>query len=111
YSNRGIPYRRGYLLYGPPRTGKSSLSLSIAGACDLDIYILNISRTTARWVSYSLNSPRIVSSFSKILMPWTQHNPYSAEPGSLVKMRQALPQRESRKVINHSMCRRLQHVL
>jgi chaperone BCS1 len=30
-------------LYGPPGTGKSSLSLSIAGACDLDIYILNIS--------------------------------------------------------------------
>lgn len=43
YSQRGIPYRRGYLLYGPPGTGKSSLSLSIAGGCDLDIYILNIS--------------------------------------------------------------------
>jgi chaperone BCS1 len=43
YSRRGIPYRKGYLLYGPPGTGKSSLSLSIAGACDLDIYILNIS--------------------------------------------------------------------
>jgi len=42
YSRRGIPYRKGYLLYGPPGTGKSSLSLSIAGACDLDIYILNI---------------------------------------------------------------------
>ena len=43
YSQRGIPYRKGYLLYGPPGTGKSSLSLAIAGACDLDIYILNIS--------------------------------------------------------------------
>lgn len=43
YSRRGIPYRKGFLLYGPPGTGKSSLSLSIAGACDLDIYILNIS--------------------------------------------------------------------
>jgi chaperone BCS1 len=43
YSERGIPYRRGYLLYGPPGTGKSSLSLSIAGECDLDIYILNLS--------------------------------------------------------------------
>lgn len=30
YSNRGIPYRRGYLLYGPPGTGKSSLSLALA---------------------------------------------------------------------------------
>ncbi|KAH7418669.1 P-loop containing nucleoside triphosphate hydrolase protein [Cadophora sp. MPI-SDFR-AT-0126] len=43
YSWRGIPYRKGYLLYGPPGTGKSSLCLSIAGACDLDIYIPNIS--------------------------------------------------------------------
>lgn len=43
YSMYGIPYRRGYLLYGPPGTGKSSLSLSIAGECDLDIYILNLS--------------------------------------------------------------------
>lgn len=40
YSVSGIPYRRGYLL---PRTRKSSLSLLIAGACDLDIYILNLS--------------------------------------------------------------------
>ena len=31
YSNRGIPYRRGYLLYGPPGTGKTSLSSAIAG--------------------------------------------------------------------------------
>jgi chaperone BCS1 len=43
YSNRGIPYRRGYLLYGPPGTGKSSLSLSITGYFGLDIYILSLS--------------------------------------------------------------------
>jgi chaperone BCS1 len=43
YSRCGIPYRKGYLFYGPPGTGKSSLSLSIAGQCDLDVYILNIS--------------------------------------------------------------------
>ncbi|CAM1503416.1 Fc.00g081920.m01.CDS01 [Cosmosporella sp. VM-42] len=43
YSDRGIPYRRGYLLYGPPGTGKSSFSVSIAGRFDLDIYILNLS--------------------------------------------------------------------
>jgi len=43
YSDRGIPYRRGYLLYGPPGTGKSSLSLSIAGHFGLDIYILSLS--------------------------------------------------------------------
>ncbi|KAL2258047.1 hypothetical protein VTK26DRAFT_8793 [Humicola hyalothermophila] len=43
HANRGIPYRKGYLLYGPPGTGKSSLCLSLAGRFDLDVYILNIS--------------------------------------------------------------------
>lgn len=43
YYDRGIPYRRGYLLYGPHGTGKSSLSQMIAGLCDLDMYILNLS--------------------------------------------------------------------
>ncbi|EGE08382.1 hypothetical protein TEQG_07492 [Trichophyton equinum CBS 127.97] len=43
YANRGIPYRRGYLLYGPPGTGKSSFSLSVAGKFELDIYVLNLS--------------------------------------------------------------------
>ncbi|PVH67329.1 hypothetical protein DL98DRAFT_384223, partial [Cadophora sp. DSE1049] len=29
--------------HGPPGTGKSSLVYQLPGACDLDIYILNIS--------------------------------------------------------------------
>ena len=43
YAKRGIPYRRGYLLHGPPGTGKSSLCMSIAGCFHLDVYILNLS--------------------------------------------------------------------
>ncbi|KAK5282860.1 hypothetical protein LTS03_011482 [Exophiala xenobiotica] len=43
YSDRGIPYQRGYLWHGPPGTGKSSLSLSIAGEFGLDIYVVNLS--------------------------------------------------------------------
>jgi len=42
YSNRGIPYRRGYLLYGAPGTGKSSFSLAIAGYFKLKIYIVSL---------------------------------------------------------------------
>lgn len=42
YSNRGIPYRRGYLLYGPPGTGKSSLSLALAGHFGMRIYIVSL---------------------------------------------------------------------
>ena len=43
YHNRGIPYRRGYLLYGPPGTGKSSFIQALAGELDYDIAILNLS--------------------------------------------------------------------
>ncbi|KAJ0298560.1 hypothetical protein Brms1b_013355 [Colletotrichum noveboracense] len=42
YTNRGLPYRRGYLLYGRPGTGKSSLSMSVAGCFGLDIYVLSL---------------------------------------------------------------------
>ena len=42
YSGRRMPYRRGYLLYGPPGTSKSSLTSAIAGQCKLDIYIVDI---------------------------------------------------------------------
>lgn len=43
YANRGIPYRRGYLLYGPPGTGKSSLSFAIAGIFGLDVFCISLS--------------------------------------------------------------------
>jgi chaperone BCS1 len=42
YASRGIPYRRGYLFTGPPGTGKTSLSFSLAGIFGLDIHIINI---------------------------------------------------------------------
>ncbi|CAG9953437.1 unnamed protein product [Clonostachys rosea f. rosea IK726] len=42
YADHSIPYKRGYLLHGPPGTGKTSFSLSIAGALDMDIYVVSI---------------------------------------------------------------------
>lgn len=43
YYQRGIPYRRGYLLHGPPGTGKSSFIQALAGELDYNIAILNLS--------------------------------------------------------------------
>ncbi|CAZ80307.1 unnamed protein product [Tuber melanosporum] len=43
YYDRGIPYRRGYLLYGPPGTGKSSFVQALAGELDYGICLLNLS--------------------------------------------------------------------
>ncbi|KAL0934231.1 mitochondrial chaperone BCS1 [Colletotrichum truncatum] len=47
YSNRGIPWRRGYLLTGPPGTGKSSLSLALAGFFKMRIYIVSLNSISA----------------------------------------------------------------
>ncbi|PVH91525.1 putative mitochondrial chaperone bcs1 [Periconia macrospinosa] len=57
YSRRGLPYQRGYLLHGPPGTGKSSLCLSVAGYFDLDVYVLTMS---------SLNDHALKSLFAEL---------------------------------------------
>lgn len=43
YDDRGIPYRRGYLLYGPPGTGKSSFIQALAGELDYSVAMVNLS--------------------------------------------------------------------
>jgi len=42
YANRGIPYKRGYLLHGPPGNGKTSLVSAIAGHYRYNIYTINL---------------------------------------------------------------------
>lgn len=43
YSQKGIPYKRGYLLYGPPGTGKTSIIKAIANTHQLPIFNLDLS--------------------------------------------------------------------
>ncbi|XP_073503502.1 mitochondrial chaperone BCS1 isoform X2 [Phyllobates terribilis] len=43
YSDRGIPYRRGYLLYGPPGCGKSSFITALAGELEYSICLMSLS--------------------------------------------------------------------
>ncbi|OOF91524.1 hypothetical protein ASPCADRAFT_210895 [Aspergillus carbonarius ITEM 5010] len=59
YSNRGIPYRRGYLLHGPPGTGKTSLCFAASGLLGLPLYLLNLS-------SKSLDEDDLMSLFQEL---------------------------------------------
>lgn len=42
YTRRGVPYRRGYLFFGPPGNGKTSSIAALAGALGLNLYSLNL---------------------------------------------------------------------
>ncbi|KAJ3507933.1 hypothetical protein NLJ89_g6029 [Agrocybe chaxingu] len=43
FLERRIPYRRGYLLHGPPGSGKTSFIQALAGSLSYDICVLNLS--------------------------------------------------------------------
>uniref|UniRef100_A0A1I8FUE6 Mitochondrial chaperone BCS1 n=1 Tax=Macrostomum lignano TaxID=282301 RepID=A0A1I8FUE6_9PLAT len=42
YTDRGVPYRRGYLLHGPPGCGKTSFITALAGSLQCSICMLNL---------------------------------------------------------------------
>ncbi len=42
YRQRGIPWKRGWLLYGPPGTGKTALARAFAQDLNLPIFVFNL---------------------------------------------------------------------
>ncbi len=60
YHERGIPYRRGYLLHGTPGTGKSSFIQALAGHLEYNICVINLSErglTDDRLAYLLVNAP------------------------------------------------------
>lgn len=55
YRQLGVPYHRGYLLHGPPGTGKSSLVSALAAHFGLSLYAINLTELNDRSLKIAMN--------------------------------------------------------
>jgi chaperone BCS1 len=46
YGRKGVPWRRGYFLEGPPGTGKTSIVQALAGLIGRSVYVVNLNSLT-----------------------------------------------------------------
>lgn len=64
YRDRGIPWKRGWLLYGPPGTGKTALARAFAEDLNMPIYVFNLAEMgnhdlVRAWSGMQVNVPCI----------------------------------------------------
>ena len=55
YRALGVPYHRGYLLFGPPGTGKTSLVSGLAAEFGMSIYAVNLIEFNDRTLKFAIN--------------------------------------------------------
>jgi hypothetical protein len=64
YMEKGIPWKRGWLLYGPPGTGKTALARAFAEDLNMPIYVFNLAEMSNHdliqaWTEMQVNVPCI----------------------------------------------------
>ncbi len=64
YLDKGIPWKRGWLLYGPPGTGKTALARAFAEDLNMPIYVFNLAEMSnfelmKTWGDMQVNVPCI----------------------------------------------------
>lgn len=64
YRDKGIPWKRGWLLYGPPGTGKTALARAFAEDLNMPIYVYNLAEMgnhefMKAWGEMQMNVPCI----------------------------------------------------
>ena len=64
YIEKGIPWKRGWMLYGPPGTGKTALARAFAEDLNMPIYVYNLAEMgnhdlTKAWSEMQVNVPCI----------------------------------------------------
>lgn len=62
YAEKGIPWKRGWLLYGPPGTGKTALARAFAEDLNMPIYVFNLAEMSNHelikaWTDMQVNVP------------------------------------------------------
>jgi chaperone BCS1 len=55
YRSLGVPYHRGYLLHGPPGTGKTSLVSALAETFGMSIYAMNLTQFNDKTLMSAVN--------------------------------------------------------
>ncbi|MGL6074332.1 MAG: AAA family ATPase [Fimbriiglobus sp.] len=64
YRDKGIPWKRGWMLYGPPGTGKTALARAFAEDMNMPIYVYNLAEMSNHelmrtWSEMQMNVPCI----------------------------------------------------